>query len=43
MKRIIFHLPNKIDKNRFSASQIRPMKIIEAFKNIGYEVDLIES
>lgn len=41
-KKIIFHLPQKIDRNRASASQIRPFKLIDAFIRIGYEVDLIE-
>lgn len=41
-KRIIFHLPLKIDPNRHSASQIRPMKMLQAFKDIGYEVDVVE-
>ena len=38
MKRMIFHIPMKIDRNRASASQIRPMKMIEALKVCGYEV-----
>lgn len=42
MKRIIFYLPFKIDRNRFSASQIRPVKMLDTFKEIGYEVDLVE-
>ena len=32
----------KIDRNRASASQIRPMKMIEAFKECGYEVVVVE-
>ncbi|MDR0538095.1 MAG: hypothetical protein LBH04_08685 [Tannerellaceae bacterium] len=42
MKYIIIHFPFKINKNRFSASQLRPLKIINAFINIGYKVDVIE-
>ncbi len=41
MKRIIFHIPNKIDENPTSGSQIRPMRMLQAFKNIGYEVDVV--
>ena len=40
-KQIIFHIPNKLDKSQNSGSQIRPIKMIQAFKNIGYKVDLI--
>lgn len=42
MPRIIFHLPMKIDKKHASASQIRPIKLIKAFKECGYEVDVVE-
>lgn len=42
MKRMIFHIPMKINRNRASASQIRPMKMIEAFKECGYEVAVVE-
>jgi len=41
MKRMIFHLPMKINTKIHSGSQIRPMKMINAFKNIGYDVELI--
>ncbi len=41
MKRIIFHLPFRPDINRASASQIRPFKMIEAFKASGYRVDIV--
>lgn len=40
--RIIYHIPLKIDFNRFSASHIRPIKMLEAFRQLGYEVDLVE-
>lgn len=37
-KRMIFHLPiQPLAKN--NASMIRPFKMLEAFKNLGYEVD----
>lgn len=39
---MIYHIPLKIDKALHSASQIRPMKMIEAFKSIGYDIDLVE-
>ena len=42
MKRMIFLIPMKLDRNRASASQIRPMKMIEAFKECGYEVVVVE-
>ena len=41
-RRCIFHIPNHIDPTRASASQIRPMKMIEAFKKIGYQVDVVQ-
>ncbi len=41
-KRIIFHIPVQLDRNHASASQIRPLKIIAAFQNIGYKVDIVE-
>lgn len=41
-KRIIFHIPVQLDRNHASASQIRPLKMIAAFQNIGYAVDIVE-
>ena len=41
-KRCIFHIPNHLDPNRASASQIRPRKMIKAFEEIGYKVDVIQ-
>ena len=41
-KNIIFHVPLKLDRQHASASQIRPLKMMEAFKKIGYHVDVIE-
>lgn len=40
-KRMIFHIPNSIDKEQKSGSQIRPMKLLQAFRNIGYTVDAV--
>lgn len=40
-KRCIFHIPNYIDMSRKSASNIRPFKMIEAFKENGYIVDVV--
>lgn len=40
-KRCIFHIPNYIDLNRKSASNIRPFKMIKAFQDIGYQVDCV--
>ena len=42
MKKVIIHFPFKIDRNRPSASQIRPIKFIETFKSMGYDVRLVE-
>ena len=38
MKRIIFHHPVVVD-GKSSGSQIRPIKMLESFRKIGYEVD----
>ncbi len=40
-RRIIFHIPWKIRENRPSASQIRPLKMLQAFRNCGYIVDTV--
>ncbi len=37
---IIFHHPLPLDLNARSASGIRPIRMLNAFKNLGYEVDL---
>ncbi len=42
MKAMIFHIPMKIDRERASASQIRPLRLIEAFKECGYIVDVVQ-
>lgn len=41
MARMIFHVPNRIMPEMKSASHIRPFKMLEAFKEIGYEVDFV--
>lgn len=41
VKKCIFHVPNAINTKFQSGSQIRPLKMINAFKNIGYEVDIV--
>ena len=41
MPNLIFHLPFQVNNNIYSGSQIRPLKMIEAFKAIGYNVDII--
>ena len=40
-KRCIFHVPNYIDPQGKSGSQVRPMKIKKAFENIGFQVDFV--
>lgn len=42
VKRCIFHIPNYIEENASSASGIRPMKMLQAFRNIGYEVAVVK-
>lgn len=39
---IIFHIPLQIDTDRPSASQIRPRRLMEAFVQEGYAVDVVE-
>lgn len=41
MPNMIFHVPYFVDKNMKSGSHIRPFKMLQGFKNIGYEVDII--
>lgn len=38
---IIFHHPLPLDPNAKSASGIRPQRMLQAFKELGYEVDLV--
>ena len=40
-RRCIFHIPNHLDEPAKSASQIRPRKMLQAFRDIGYEVDAV--
>lgn len=40
--RLIFHIPLKVDRNDPSASQIRPQKLLAAFAELGWEVDVVE-
>lgn len=41
MKNIIFHCPFPLDYNAKSASGIRPIKMLNAFQSLGYNVDLV--
>ncbi len=40
-KRCIFHIPNHIDLTSKSGSSVRPQKMIQAFREIGYDVDCV--
>ncbi|WP_130805790.1 glycosyltransferase family 1 protein [Senegalia massiliensis] len=41
-KRCIFHIPLNIDEDSpISGSSIRPLKMLNAFKDIGYDVDAV--
>ena len=37
----IFHVPNYIDPAVKSGSQVRPLKMVQAFKALGYNVDVV--
>ena len=39
--RIIFHHPLPLRLNSSSASGIRPVRMLEAFRQLGYEVDVV--
>lgn len=39
--RCIFHIPNHIDNNGKSGSSKRPIKMLEAFQELGYAVDIV--
>lgn len=39
--RCIYHVPNHIDPKATSGSQVRPIKMLQAFMNIGYDVDVV--
>lgn len=40
-KRCIVHIPNKLDFRGKSGSNIRPLMMIKAFENIGYDVSVV--
>ncbi|EPY2307963.1 TPA: glycosyltransferase family 1 protein [Clostridium botulinum] len=40
-RRCIFHIPYKVDLNWPSGSQIRPINMIKAFEQNGYDVEII--
>lgn len=40
-KRCIFHVPNYINPKANSGSTLRPTCMLQAFKDIGYEVDIV--
>ena len=42
MKYCIFHIPYKLDGEAKSAPMLRPKKMIQAFKENGYHVDIVE-
>ncbi|MCF2555884.1 glycosyltransferase [Faecalicatena contorta] len=37
----IFHVPNYVNLSGTSGSQVRPIKMIQAFENLGYDVDIV--
>ena len=39
---MIFHVPFRLEPNSAFANDIRPIKMLEAFRAIGYEVDVIQ-
>ncbi len=41
VKRMIFHIPVPLQENPVAASGLRPIKMIEAFRSLGYEVDIV--
>lgn len=41
MKRIIYHYPSPLVKNPKSGSQVRPIAMLKAFRDLGYEVDIV--
>lgn len=40
-KKMIYHIPLPFSEKASSGSQLRPKKMFAAFKNIGYEIDLV--
>lgn len=41
MNNIIFHLPYMPEVKRPSGSQLRPLKMLDAFRSLGYNVDVV--
>ena len=41
MKKCIFYLPYKLDEHGMGARMLRPRKMIQAFRDIGYSVYVI--
>lgn len=41
MKKIIFHHPLPLNPNATSASGIRPLRMLDAFRSLGYQVDVV--
>lgn len=41
MKKCIFHYPGPLHENPEVGSEVRPVKMLRAFKDIGYDVELI--
>ncbi len=41
-KKCVFHIPYKMDLEGKAAPMIRPKKMIKAFENIGYEVNVVD-
>jgi len=41
MKRIIFHVPYHVNIHHASGTNIRPLKMLKAFEDLGYHVDKI--
>lgn len=40
-KRIVFHHPDRLDRALDGASRLRPLKMVKAFQDLGYQVDII--
>ncbi|MFV5350674.1 hypothetical protein VXO87_08965 [Acinetobacter baumannii] len=41
MKKIIFHCPFSLNPDAISASGIRPLKMLQAFESLGYNIDVV--
>ncbi len=39
--RMVFHFPEPLDQTQDGASRIRPVKMLQAFRNLGYNVDVV--